>query len=981
MREYPHNEIEEKWRKKWLRDEAYRAPDNDPNRENSYYLVEFPYPSGDLHVGHWYAFSVTDIAVRQTRMKGKNVLFPIGFDAFGLPAENAAIKNNVSPATWTTKNMETMTKQLEATGASFDWSRMVATCTPDYYRWTQWIFEQFYERGLAYRGLSSVNWCPKDQTVLANEQVIAGACDRCGTPVEAKQMTQWMFKITDYAEKLLDGLDDLPWKEEIKDAQRNWIGKSEGAKLRFEIIKKREEKKNNYFLLHGFTGTPRDEFFVWVKSELEKRGAAVVVPELPNTENPNIPEQIAHARASYQGQHIVYGHSLGSVVALKLVESLENPIKRLVLSGAFCDPEFLDHERPFAPTFDWKFDWNKIKKNTGEIIILRDRRDPAVSEAQTQRLAEALGVSVGVVDAQEPHFDADIEPSILSQLVQGIDIFTTRPDTIYGATFLVIGPEHELLTQLRQEARVTNQEGVDAYVAIAKKKKVEDRFAAKEKTGVRLEGVSAINPATGKEIPVFVADYVLGDVGTGAIMAVPAHDERDYEFAKAFDLPIVEVITPTDGAKKGEGVFTDRGVLVNSGACDGLTSQEATEKILQNIGGSKETQYRLHDWILSRQRYWGVPIPVVYDPDGQPHLVKEEHLPWILPTDVEFLPTGESPLKGSKELRDRVTKLYGEGWTPEFDTMDTFVDSSWYFLRYTDPQNTEVFADREKMNAWLPVQLYSGGAEHTTMHVLYSRFFMQALFDLGLVPYAEPYVVRRNRGIILGPDGQKMSKSKGNVINPDEYVAKLGSDAVRMYLAFIGPYNEAGSYPWSVDSILGVRRFLDRVWKYATEWKDEGQETDDETTQILHESFKRVTESIEGFAMNTGVSQLMILFNHLTRDGASPIAKADWESVVKLLAPYAPHMAAEIWERLGHTNSVHVESWPTHDEVVLARAKVTVAVQVNGKVRDTLVVSADAGKEELEMLALASDKIKKALDGKEPKKIIVVVGRVVNIVA
>lgn len=975
MRAYDHKVIEAKWREKWLKDKTYQVADSTPGKDNAYYLVEFPYPSGDLHVGHWYAFSVADIAVRLARMQGKNVMFPIGFDAFGLPAENAAIKHGVTPAEWTEKNMASMMPQLEATGASFDYSRKIATCSPDYYKWTQWLFLKLYEKGLAYRGASLVNWCPNDQTVLANEQVTNGACERCGSAVEQKEMTQWMFKITAYAEKLLSGLDDLQWSSEIKDAQRNWIGKREGAKIHFEM-KSPAVSAESIFLLHGYTATSDD--WSWVIEGLTRRHNVVNAPNLPRTENPNIPDQIASAISEYKGESVICGASLGAVVALKLVEALVKPIKKLVLVGAFSDPKFLDKERPFASTFNWEFDWKKIKKNADEIVILRDRNDTAVSAEQTQRLSDSLGVSVTVVDAKEPHFMADDEPSILAQLVEGVDVFTTRPDTIYGATFLVIGPEHELLKQ--NSLNVTNNDEVQKYIIEAAKRKTEDRFAEKDKTGVKLEGVVAINPATGKEIPVFVADYVLGDVGTGAIMAVPAHDERDNEFAKAFNLPIIEVIQLNDGSVSSGKVLTSKGILINSGECDGMTSEEATEKILINVGGTKETKYRLHDWILSRQRYWGVPIPIVYDPEGNAHKVKEEHLLWMLPTDVEFLPTGESPLKGSKELRDRVTKLYGKGWMPEFDTMDTFVDSSWYFLRYIDPTNTKAFASREKLDAWLPVDLYSGGAEHTTMHLLYSRFFSHALFDLGLVPTAEPYVIRRNRGIILGPDGHKMSKSKGNVLNPDEYVEKLGSDAVRMYLAFIGPYDETGSYPWNIDSILGVRRFLDRVWNYAGAWKGEGQKTDQETLQIIHESIRRVTESITSYAMNTGVSQLMILFNHLTSASAPALSRSDWESVIKLLAPYAPHMSEEIWEKLGHDTSVHLEAWPLHDESLLARAQVTIAIQINGKVRDTLVVNADAGKEDLERMALASDKIQSLLGTKSPSKVIVVVGRVVNIV-
>ncbi|MFA6278950.1 MAG: leucine--tRNA ligase, partial [Candidatus Paceibacterota bacterium] len=632
---YDHHAIEKKAQEKWAALDLYTADLSDESKEPYYLLTEFPYPSGDLHIGHWYAFAVTDIYARMLRARGKNVLFPIGFDAFGLPAENAAIKHGEDPKEWTYKNMERMREQLASMGASFDWSKEVVTCEPSYYQRTQWLFVKLFEHGLAEHREAAVKWCPKDQTVLANEQVVDGCCERCGTAVEEKRLTQWFLKITQYAERLLVGLDTLPWREEIKDAQRAWIGKSEGAYLNFEV--------------------------------------------------------------------------------------------------------------------------------------------------RTSDVLNAQGTSD----------------------VQYIKVFTTRPDTVFGATYLVLAPEHSLIDGLRKS--IMNKGEVDEYVEATKKKTERERSEHKEKTGVKLEGISAINPATKEEIPIYIADYVLGSYGTGAIMAVPAHDDRDNEFAKKFDLPIVGVISPAnatvDRAAEIEHLYNttdfvkdapifNAGILVNSGEFTGRNSEEAQWDIVAAVGGEKATQYRLRDWLVSRQRYWGCPIPIVYDPEGKPHAIPAEHLPWLLPTDADFTPTGKAPLASSKELQERVTRIFGEGWTPEYDTLDTFVDSSWYFLRYLDPKDSQSFSDAALMKKWLPINRYSGGSEHTTMHVLYARFFMKALYDLALVPAEEPFSERFNRGLIMGPDGQKMSKSKGNVINPDDFVQKYGADAVRIYLAFIGPYNE-----------------------------------------------------------------------------------------------------------------------------------------------------------------------------------------------
>ena len=963
---YDHRKIEEEARTKWAGLSLYECDLTDDSKEPYYLLVEFPYPSGDLHIGHWYAFAVTDIYARMLRARGKNVLFPIGFDAFGLPAENAAIRNNVDPAAWTRGNIERMKGQLASMGPSFDWSKEVVACDPTYYHWTQWLFAKLFEHGLAEHREAPVKWCPKDQTVLANEQVIDGHCERCGSEVEEKRLTQWFLKITKYADRLLKNLETLPWREEIKEAQRAWIGKSEGAYLDFEV---------------------------------------------------------------------------------------------------------------------------------------------RTSDVRTSR-----------------------RPSD----VRTVRVFTTRPDTLYGATYLVLAPEHQLLGNEGFTTSIINKAEVVAYVEATKKKTERERSENKEKTGVRLEGVMAINPATKEEIPVYIADYVLGSYGTGAIMAVPAHDERDYEFAKKYDLPVREVIEPTyeqttepgkiradepfdhreaiiaivkhwaedtyvalkwkevawgtfvtGGIEEGQTpetaakaelleevgytdakfikdfgvvhgkfyhvpkktnrnahahvvylelqsdtrrpiteaeqaihealwltadelkrfltpdthqhalrwllgeqpIYTGSGTLANSGTFDRMESEEAKWAITKAVGGERATQYRLRDWLVSRQRYWGCPIPIVYDPEGKPHPVPAEHLPWLLPTDVDFTPTGKAPLASSKELKERVTRIFGEGWTPEYDTLDTFVDSSWYFMRYLNPGDDKTFSDAAMMKKWLPVDRYSGGSEHTTMHLLYARFFTMALHDLALVPVEEPFAERFNRGVILGPDGAKMSKSKGNVINPDEFVAKYGADAVRIYLAFIGPYNEPGSYPWNLDGVASMRKFLDRVErlvgraegppmsKHGPGAKDIGGP---DMGRALALAAKKVVEDGDRFKFNTGVAALMTLLNEFEKE--ETLSQEACRDFLIMLAPFAPHLAEHLWEQMGQERSVHQQPWPGYDPSLLASAEVTLIVQVAGKKRGELTLAPDAPEAEALEAALALPAVSAALAGKQPSRTIYVPGRILNLV-
>ncbi|MSU74521.1 leucine--tRNA ligase [Candidatus Kaiserbacteria bacterium] len=794
---YDHIHIEKKAQEKWAGLDLYSADLSNVEKERYYLLTEFPYPSGDLHIGHWYAFAVTDIYARMLRARGKNVLFPIGFDAFGLPAENAAIKNGLDPKEWTYKNMERMREQLASMGASFDWSKEVVTCDPSYYQWTQWLFVKLFEHKLAEHREASVKWCPKDQTVLANEQVQDGHCERCGTEVEEKRLTQWFLKITDYAERLLNALDALPWREEIKEAQRAWIGKSEGAYLEFTLV-------------------GRDE---------------------------------------------------------------------------------------------------KIK------------------------------------------------------------VFTTRPDTIFGATYVVLAPEHPLVATLLDT--VSNKKEIEEYVNATAKKTERERSENKEKTGVKLEGVHATNPATKEEIPVYIADYALASYGTGAVMAVPAHDERDFEFAQKMNLPILEVVSV-----EGKQIpYTGSGNLINSGEFSGKNSEETKWDIVAAVGGEKTTQFRIRDWLVSRQRYWGCPIPIVYDPEGEPHVIPSEHLPWILPTDVDFKPTGKAPLASSKELKERVTKIFGEGWTPEYDTLDTFVDSSWYFLRYLDSKDAHDFSDTALMKSWMPINRYSGGSEHTTMHLLYARFFTKVLYDLALVPVDEPFVERFNRGLIMGPDGQKMSKSKGNVINPDEFVQKYGADAVRIYLAFIGPYNEPGSYPWNLDGVASMRKFLERISRLIDSHLEARPSSESEVPEALQQAIARTSAKValdgDRFKFNTGVAALMMLVNELEAKPAVP--KTVLKYLLVMLAPFAPHIAEHLWEKLGEEGSVHQASWPT--EYTLATAhEVEIVVQVAGRRRGTIRLPSEVDEAEALAEALKIPAVITALAGKEPKRIVYVPGKIINLV-
>lgn len=948
MREYNHKKIEPKWQKVWEKEQTYRTLE-DSAKPKSFVLDMFPYPSGEgLHVGHVRVYTASDVYSRLKRMNGYRVLHPTGWDAFGLPAEQFAIKNKVHPKAAVEKNVATFKRQMNLLGLSYDWNREIDTTDPEFYRWTQWIFLKLYEKGLAYESYEPINWCPSCQTGLANEDLEGNACERCGTVVEKKPMRQWVLKITDYADRLINDLDLLTeWPLAFRESQRNWIGRSEGAEIEFNL------------------------------------------------------------------QPTTY----------------------------------------------------------------------------------------------------DLQP---------IKVFTTRPDTLFGATYMVLAPDHEFVTNNIQQ--ITNREEVEKYIKeVSKKTEIERTAEGKEKTGVELKGIKAINPANKEEIPVFIADYVLKDYGTGAIMAVPAHDERDYEFAKKFNLPIKEVIEPTyyqatepgkikegqpfdhreaiiaivkhwkeekyialrwkevawgtfitggiekeqtpetaakaelreevgytdakfikeygvvhgkfyhvpkqtnrnahahivymelesdardavsekeeaihevlwltaDELKKfltpdthqhalrrilgEEGPYIEYGTLVNSGEFDRLESEEAKEKITEKVGGRLVTRYKLRDWVFSRQRYWGEPIPVIHCEKDGVVSVPEKDLPVLLPEVTSYEPTGtgESPLAEIEDWVNTECPKCGGKAKRETNTMPQWAGSSWYYLRFIDPRNDKALIDSKKEKDWMPVDVYVGGAEHATRHLIYARFWHKFLKDIGVVSTDEPFTRLESVGLILGEGGIKMSKRLGNVVNPDDIVATYGADTLRIYEMFIGPFSQASS--WNTKSIIGPRRFLERVWRVA-EKIGEG-ELSDETAVLFHQTIKKIGEDIESFKFNTAISQMMILLSAFESDKI--VTKNSFESFLKILSLFAPHMTEELWEGLGHTTSIHDESWPKYDESKLAGDTCTIVIQINGKVRGSFVVPIGSGEEEVKSLALGHESAQKWLDGREPKRVVYVKGKLVSVV-
>ncbi|MCI7060594.1 MAG: leucine--tRNA ligase [Lachnospiraceae bacterium] len=801
---YNHHTVEKKWQKIWEEEKAFQASD-DYSKPKFYALVEFPYPSGQgLHVGHPRPYTALDIVSRKRRMQGYNVLFPMGWDAFGLPTENYAIKNHIHPKIVTKNNVGRFKGQLQSLGYSFDWDREINTTDPDYYKWTQWIFLKLFNAGLAYKKEMPINWCTSCKVGLANEEVVNGVCERCGAPVVRKVKSEWMLKITEYADKLIKDLDDVDYIEKVKVSQKNWIGRSEGAEVDF-ALKGKEEK---------------------------------------------------------------------------------------------------------------------------------------------------------------------------------LRVYTTRPDTLFGATYMVISPEHPLIDKYKEE--ITNWDEIQKYREMAARKSDFERTElAKDKTGVVLGGMSAVNPVNGKEIPVWISDYVLMSYGTGAIMAVPAHDTRDWEFAKKFDLPMIQVVEGKEGPVDiNEAAFTDvaTGKMINSEFLDGLEVTEAKEKMkdfLEEKGiGNRKVNYKLRDWVFSRQRYWGEPIPIVHCEKCGYVPLDESELPLLLPEVDSYMPTdnGESPLAAMTDWVNTTCPCCGGPAKRETDTMPQWAGSSWYFLRYTDPHNEKALASPEALKYWLPVDWYNGGMEHTTLHLLYSRFWHKFLYDQGIVPTKEPYQRRTSHGMILGENGEKMSKSRGNVVNPDDIVQAYGADTLRTYEMFIGAFDLSAS--WSEDGVKGCRRFLERVWKLQNIMTEDENYSDDMEIK-MHQTIKKISQDFENLKYNTAIAAMMALINDFYKKNA--VTKGEYKTLITLLNPVAPHITEELWQIIGGEGRVYQNTWPEYDETKTVEANVEIAVQVNGKTRATLMIGKDDAKEEV--LSKAKETIADKLEGKNIIKEIYVPGRIVNIVA
>ena len=798
---YDHKQVEKKWQDIWDEKQCFCA-ENDSDKEKFYALVEFPYPSGQgLHVGHPRSYTALDIVARKKRMQGYNVLYPMGWDAFGLPTENFAIKNHVHPAEVTKKNIARFKSQLKSLGLSFDWSREINTTDPSYYKWTQWIFLQLFKKGLAYKKEMSVNWCTSCKCVLANEEVVNGVCERCGSEVVHKTKSQWMLAITKYAQRLIDDLDDVDYIERVKIQQRNWIGRSTGAEVDF-------------------------------------------------------------------------------------------------------------------------------KTTEGDTLT----------------------------------------------------VYTTRPDTLFGATYMVISPEHPMIEQWAD--KLNNIEDVRAYrEEAARKSDFERTELNKDKTGVKLDGVAAINPVNGKQIPIFVSDYVLMGYGTGAIMAVPAHDDRDWEFAKKFGCEIIEVVSGGEDVQKAAFTAKDEtGILVNSDFLNGKTVKDAIPAMIEWLGekgiGHAKVQYKLRDWVFSRQRYWGEPIPIVKCDKCGYVALPEDQLPLELPNVTSYEPTdnGESPLAHMTDWVNTTCPCCGGPAKRETDTMPQWAGSSWYFLRYMDPHNDKALASPEALKYWSPVDWYNGGMEHTTLHLLYSRFWHKFLYDIGVVPTKEPYAKRTSHGMILGENGEKMSKSRGNVVNPDEIVDTYGADTMRLYEMFIGDFEKAA--PWSPKSIKGCRRFLERVWALADKVQD-GDTYSEQHEVLMNRTIKKVGEDADNLKANTAIAALMTMLNEFYDKGVN---KAEYKTFLALLNPFAPHITEELWQQLGETGLLSVAPWPTYDEAKTVESTVELAVQVNGKLKCTIKLAADADKQTAIDTAMAEEKVQHAIEGKQIVKQIVVPGKIVNLV-
>jgi len=1139
MKRYNPTEIEPKWQQVWTDDKRYQAKDFD-DKQKYYVTGMFPYPSGaGMHTGHFFEHSIVDVVARFRRALGHNVVYPMGWDSFGLPAENYAIKTGIAPAVVTKQNIANFKHQLTRVGASIDWSREINTTDPEYYKWTQWVFTQMFERGLAYQKESLQWWCPVDKTVLANEQVEAGKCWRCGSEVEKKSMNQWFFNITDYADSLLENTPDLRWPEKIKTAQTNWIGRSQGAEIDFEVQVK--DEKPNFVIFHGYTGHADTEWIPKLKADLEARGYVVQAPQLPHTDSPVESEQVAHAlkNCSYDKNTIIIGHSLGGAVAMKVIEKLDHSVRELILVAPVVDHLFrhLSPEpRPFWDTFDFTYDYDLIVSRTSRRVVLSDTQEREDRMPYLEHLAPLIDAEYIVTTARKPHYVAEDEPDVLRVVTQAVTVFSTRPDTLFGATFLVLAPEHPMARSLATDEM---RENIEDYITNAvKKSEIERQSEGKEKSGV-WTGSYAINPINGERVPVWVADYVLGGYGTGAVMAVPAHDQRDYEFAMKYHLPVVQVMmssetdpanppqeqyeevvrdtiivhlrdkstgryallnwhgslegittavmggiedgqTPEEAAlmeireeaglntakivkrlewitaarycashkkqnrkaitytllaevdnldhqhavdaretsthtlvwveenqvsdkltpvhqkqvwrliNEKNTVMNGEGELINSGAFDGMRSHEAREEIVawleqQGLGRTKVT-YKMRDWLISRQRYWGAPIPIIHCDEHGAVPVPQADLPVVLPEIEDYAPKGDgkSALARETDWVNTVCPSCGKPAKRETDTMDGYACSSWYLLRYTDPRNSEEAWSPDKAAYWSPVDMYIGG-DHAVAHLLYVRFWNHVFYDMGLVPSKEPVKQLVYHGLIQAEDGTKMSKSKGNVVDPLEVIdAGYGADALRTFELFLGPINENSN--WSSKGIAGIYRFLNRVWTLVQEYDEsERSGTTDakKLDNLTHTTIKKVTSDINRLSFNTAIATLMEYVNELYKlktEGYSPEWHEALEALVVLLQPFAPHMTAELWQQLGHDSQLDFEPWPQYDEKKIMRDTMTIIVQVSGKVRAKLELAADMSEEDIKAAALADERVRGFVGEKKPTKVIYIPGRLVSIV-
>ena len=991
--DYNHQEVEKKWKQKWADTQLYKTPEIGPEDDKYYVLDMYPYPSGaGLHVGHVEGYAATDIVARYMRMKGKKVLHPMGWDSFGLPAENYAIKTGVHPTKTTNEAIKTFKSQIDNLGLSYDWDRELASHTPEYHKWTQWLFLKLYEKGLAYQKEAPVNWCPTDNTVLANEQVVDGKCERCDSEVVQKNMKQWFFKITDYADRLIADLDKLDWPDSTKAGQLNWIGRSQGATISFKLkaISNKQETNKNI------------EIRLATNEDAEAIAEIQIMGWLDNNTNPD-----TGVTAEYLAEHKDYKLPVSQEKLESRVKYMtENPDSNIVavvdgtvvgwLGLTFHDDNSIsfgvythrDHRGQGIGTKLLKYAFDKysdrqfklgVTKHNDKAIKLYERLGFKTTGESEWRANPEHPQHLPLIDMERPAGD--------SSNIANLEVYTTAHDTIYGATFMVIAPEHAMVETLKPQ--IENWSEVEKYINDASHKTELERQQNKDKTGVELKGIKAINPVNGAEIPVFIADYVLVTYGTGSIMAVPGHDERDFEFAEKYEIPVIYTVK---GGSKDEFISYSQDVkgnlkgheVINSGEFDGMSYEEARPKILAKLEemgvGTGKTEYRLRDWLAVRQRYWGAPVPVVYDPDGKPHPADEAELPIELPTDVDFKPTGQSPLVDSETFHQSAADRYGEGWRREVDTLDTFVDSSWYFFRFADNKNEAEFASSEAMNKWLPVDLYVGGAEHTVLHLLYARFFTKFLYDEGYINFDEPFTKLRHPGMILAEDNRKMSKRWGNVINPDDEVDSYGADTVRLYEMFMGPFKD--SKPWNTRTEQGVYRFLKRVWNLKDSIGTAAKTLDQQEIEI-NKLIKFVGNGIEDMGFNTVVSKYMEFVNFANKsviDSGDQLDPKVWERFILVLAPFAPFMTEELWEMQGHSDSVHLQSWPKFDEALTVDSTVTIGIQINGKLRSEVSIAKDAPEAEVKELVMADENVQKHLEGKELKKFIYVPGRIISIV-